>query len=252
MTSSAPTVVSALAREVAAGNPGQPLVTFYDGATGERVELSAITFDNWVNKIANLLSDELMVEHGETIRVDLPTHWQTTVTLLGAWTAGLCLSLGEPATDAAISLVGPAALADASSVPGQPLACSLRPLGEAFLEELPLGWLDFAKEVPSQPDLLIAAPAAGPDDVAVEGIAQPFTHRELVERGLATAAELGLAAGGRLITDANPATETGLLTALVAPLVIGGSVVLAVNCDPARRAAIADQERVTAAMWQDA
>ncbi|MCG8153839.1 TIGR03089 family protein, partial [Pimelobacter simplex] len=29
-------------------DPGKPLVTFYDHATGERVELSTTTWANWV------------------------------------------------------------------------------------------------------------------------------------------------------------------------------------------------------------
>ncbi|PBC79521.1 uncharacterized protein (TIGR03089 family) [Streptomyces sp. TLI_235] len=40
-------------------DPSRPLITFYDDSTGERVELSAKTFDNWVAKTANLLQDEL-------------------------------------------------------------------------------------------------------------------------------------------------------------------------------------------------
>ena len=34
----------------------QPLVTFYDDATGERTELSGITVGNWVAKTGNLLT----------------------------------------------------------------------------------------------------------------------------------------------------------------------------------------------------
>ncbi len=35
-------------------DPGQPLVTFYDDASGERVELSVTTYANWVAKAASL------------------------------------------------------------------------------------------------------------------------------------------------------------------------------------------------------
>ena len=37
----------------------RPLVTFYDDATGERVELSVTTYANWVAKTAGLVQDEL-------------------------------------------------------------------------------------------------------------------------------------------------------------------------------------------------
>src|SRR5262249_10238292 len=70
-------------------DPVRPLVTFYDDATGERIELSATTFGNWVAKTANLLVDELDAEPGDRIALDLPPHWQTAVWLFAAWSAGL-------------------------------------------------------------------------------------------------------------------------------------------------------------------
>ncbi len=41
-------------------DPTGPLLTWYDEAGGERVELSATTLDNWVAKTANLLDEELL------------------------------------------------------------------------------------------------------------------------------------------------------------------------------------------------
>jgi uncharacterized protein (TIGR03089 family) len=38
--------------------PGQPLVTFYDDSTGERIELSVTTYANWVAKASSLLRSE--------------------------------------------------------------------------------------------------------------------------------------------------------------------------------------------------
>jgi hypothetical protein len=46
-------------RDLRDRDPVRPLVTHYDDATGERVELSATTLENWVSKTANLLQDEL-------------------------------------------------------------------------------------------------------------------------------------------------------------------------------------------------
>ncbi len=66
----------------------RPLVTFYDDATGERVELSVVTYANWVAKTAGLLEDELMVERGGTVLVDLPTHWLGPVWLGALWSIG--------------------------------------------------------------------------------------------------------------------------------------------------------------------
>ena len=68
-----------------AADPGRPLVTFYDDATGERTELSVTTYANWVAKVASLLADELEVEHGSRLLVDLPAALARPVVLGAAW-----------------------------------------------------------------------------------------------------------------------------------------------------------------------
>jgi uncharacterized protein (TIGR03089 family) len=248
MSQHAPSVVSALADALAA-DPGRPLVTFYDGSTGERIELSVKTFDNWVSKIANLLTDELMLEPGDGVRVDLPTHWQSTVTLLGVWTAGLHVVFDAAPQEPAASVIGPSATEHADDVRGQAVACSLRPLGEAFVQPLPAGWLDFAVEVPSQPDLYVASAVIQPQDLAVVSASGHLSHGQLADRALETAGEFGLSAGGRLLTDFNPCEPRGMDVGLVAPLLAGCSVVLVTGCDEAARGSIAAQERVTVNAW---
>ena len=54
-----PALLARLLRE----DPGRPLVTYYDDATGERTELSVVTYSNWVSKNANLLLEELDTHH---------------------------------------------------------------------------------------------------------------------------------------------------------------------------------------------
>ncbi|NEB75744.1 TIGR03089 family protein, partial [Streptomyces sp. SID14478] len=58
---------AALLQAALAADPGRPLVTFYDDATGERVELSVATFANWVAKTANLLQGDLNAEPGDRV-----------------------------------------------------------------------------------------------------------------------------------------------------------------------------------------
>jgi hypothetical protein len=72
----------------------RPLVTWYDDATGERVELSVATAANWAAKTANLLSDEDV----EAVRLEPAGHWLAAVVALGAWTAGVAVDDdgGEP------------------------------------------------------------------------------------------------------------------------------------------------------------
>ncbi len=242
------TVVSALADAVRS-EPGRPLVTMYDDRTGERAELSAATFDNWVCKIANLLTAEWDLEPADLVQVSMPVHWQAMVSQLAVWTAGLTVTLdGEDAV--AASIVGPS-VPEAPPPGGLGLACSLRPLGQPFSTPPERGWLDFATEVPGQPDLLLLPRKITADDPALRDHERLVTHDDLVERGLATAAAIGLEPGGRLLTDHNPTTDPGIETALLAPLAVGGSVVLLVDSPPARRTTVAQQERTTCEAWTD-
>jgi uncharacterized protein (TIGR03089 family) len=233
---------AALARD-----PGRPLVTYYDGETGERVELSVKTFDNWVSKVANLLGDELMLGPGDAMWVDLPPHWLSTVVVVGAWTAGLTIvDVGQPVP---IAVVGPRAVESPPDAADTVLGVSLRPLGGAFVEPLPDGWLDFAREVPPQPDALLIAGTVTGDDLAVAAGSLSLSHSALVGVATARAAELELGPGGRLITDANPARPDELITALAAPLAVGGSVVLVAHTTAQQRETIAAQEGSTASCW---
>ncbi len=246
------TLVEALADTVRA-DPGRPLVTFYDEATGERVELSGVTFDNWVSKIANLYADELGIDPGDGCAVRLPTHWLAPAIVLGCWAAGLVLA--RPA-EAAVQVVGPAEVGHPDELDGAgvALACSLRPLGGRFTEPLPPGWLDFAVEVPSQPDALLDPRPAAPHGRAVSAAfagAAPGTHEAMVAAGRAAAERHGLASGGRLATDLGTADLNGLVTSVAAPLAVGGSLVLIVNADPDRRRQIATAERVTCVAWAE-
>ena len=85
------TFADVLARRLRA-DPGQPLVTYYDLGTGERVELSVTTYANWVAKTASLLAEEHDLERGQTLRVALRTHWLGPVFLGAAWAIGLTVT----------------------------------------------------------------------------------------------------------------------------------------------------------------
>jgi uncharacterized protein (TIGR03089 family) len=239
-----PTVLTLLA-DALARDPGRPLVTFYDGATGERVELSVRTFDNWVSKVANLLADDLMFEPGDSIAFDLPPHWQSMTLVVGAWTAGLRVVDGS----ATLTVVGPTAVAAGNAMSPPVLALSLRPMGGPFVEPLPAGWLDFAREAPPQPDALLVDLAISGETVAVTASDIDQTHSEIIQVGTYLADHLGMSSGGRLITDANPGQPDGLVPSVVVPLVTGGSVVLVVNASADDVASIEDQEGVTAQHW---
>jgi uncharacterized protein (TIGR03089 family) len=227
------TVLSDLVRR----DPGRPLVTFYDHATGERTELSVVTYANWVAKTASLLVEELDLERGQTVRIDLPVHWLGPVLLGAAWTVGLVVT---EADDADLVCCGPDTVTTWGEQAGARvvLATALHPLGRPFTDPLPAGVHDLGVEVWSQPDSFTAYDPPGPDDPATSAM----THAEMCEA--ATAGSL-LTDGGRLLSEANPASPSGLAS-FTEPLVRGGSVVLVAHPDPARVQETYDAERATA------
>ena len=66
---SAPTTLSgAILDPMLRADPVGPRITYYDDATGERIELSAVTLANWAAKTGNLLRDELGAGPGQPDR----------------------------------------------------------------------------------------------------------------------------------------------------------------------------------------
>ncbi|WP_028656571.1 TIGR03089 family protein [Nocardioides sp. J54] len=221
-------------------DPGQPLVTFYDHATGERVELSVTTWANWVAKAGSLLVDELGLERGDRLGIDLPPHWLGTVFLGAAWSAGLVVvPAPEPGgtPDLAAVVCGPDTVAAWAGQPGtEVLACALLPLGVRFTDPLPDGVHDVGVEIWSQPDAFIPwDPPTGDDPALDPGTTQAELWRE--------AAAGTLVGGGRLLSVANPVAEP--LT-FCEPLTQGGSLVLVARAEQQALEAACAAERATA------
>ncbi|RAJ62597.1 uncharacterized protein (TIGR03089 family) [Streptomyces sp. Amel2xB2] len=230
-------------------DPSRPLVTFYDDATGERVELSAATLANWTWKTANLLQDELATEPGDRLALLLPAHWQTAVWLLACSAAGVVADMhGDPA-GAALVVSGPDSLAAARSCGGERIALSLLPLGARFRER-PEGFLDYAAEVPGQGDRFMPYAPVGPDDpfLLPPGEEETLTGGAAVGRALADAEAMGLERGARVLSRRPYDTWDGLSAGLLAPLAVGGSVVLCRNSAALDASALgkrSEDERVT-------
>ncbi len=222
--------------------PGRPLLTFYDHATDERVELSVTTYANWVAKAAGLLTDVADLERGMSLRVDLPPHWLSPVFLGAAWSVGLVITTAD---DPDAVVCGPDSLdawvPRAAAIPV--LACSLRPLGVRFAEPLPAGVLDVGVEIWSQPDGWSAWDPPTDDDRATDTL----TQRQLFPSSTDLTAAVGssLTDGGRLLSVADPASPPGMAT-FTEPLARGGSLVLVRNPDPDRLDGVYDAERATA------
>jgi uncharacterized protein (TIGR03089 family) len=231
-----------LARQLR-GDSSRPFITFYDDGTGERVELSVTTYANWVAKAASLLAEEHDLERGQTLCVDLPAHWLGPVFLGAAWAVGLVVTAPDDGTPDAV-VCGPDGLGRwtpyADGIPV--LACSLLPLGVRFRDPLPPGVHDVGVEVWSQPDAFTPWDPPGADDLATGpsygGATQGETWRTAAAGSLLTD-------GGRLLTEANPASPPGLAT-FTEPLVRDGSLVLVAHAGLGRLETTYAAERATA------
>ena len=193
-------------------DPGQPFVTFYDDSTGERTELSVKTWANWVSKTANLFADELMLDPGDDLRVDLPPHWLGTVFLGASLCCGLSLDDTAP-----VAIVGPDGLT--GSLASTTMACALHPFATRFTEPLPPGVLDHG------------VLWAGQSDV--------FSPTEPTELGAVVADDR------RVITDLDPLSDDGRLL-LVGLLAGSGSLVLLRAVADSEWPARSQSERATA------
>jgi uncharacterized protein (TIGR03089 family) len=233
------TTFAAVLDRLLRGDPGRPLVTFYDHASGERTELSVTTYANWVAKTAGLLMDEYDLERGQMIRIDLPVHWLGPIFLGAAWSVGLAVTHGD---EADVYVCGPDGLARwAEQAEAERdavvLASALHPLGSRFDRPLPPGVHDYGAEVWSQPDAWVALDPPAPDDLA-------FGEATQEELWAAAAAGDVLADGARVLTEENPASPSGL-PSFTEPLVRGGSLVLVANADRGRLDATYAAERAT-------
>jgi uncharacterized protein (TIGR03089 family) len=173
-----------------------PFLTYYDDATGERIEVSALTTANWVAKTANLLVDEYDVESGETVAIGLPPHWLGVVWALSTWSVGAALTSGT----GTLAITGPDFAVRGSR---ETVASALLPLGGRFREPLPDGIHDYGAEVYNHPDVFVPFDPPTPSTPAYDdlthddliGTAEPVTDRILVTQDLTTRAGVGLLVG---------------------------------------------------------
>ena len=216
----------------------RPVVTFYDDASGERVELSALTYANWVAKTAGLLQDELGLERGGRLLVDLPPHWLGPVWLGAAWSVGLAVTDDPASRPVDVVVTGPERLEEHAGGSAPVVALSLLPMAARSRSPLPSGVLDYGVVVWGQPDAFHADDPPTGEDAAWDVAGTVLTQREVLTGSAA-------APGTRLLTAANPCSREGLAT-LVGPLGAGGGTVWVRHPDPARWAHKAEVERATA------
>jgi uncharacterized protein (TIGR03089 family) len=208
----------------------RPLITFYDDATGERVELSATTTANWAAKAANLLREECDVEPGTPVAVLLPAHWQTAAVLLAAWWCGAEVVAEPTEAEWVLCDADRVDLALAAAPAGGVVALSLDAFGKG-LHGLPAGGDDFAPWAPVPDD----APALAGATVA-----------EVLATARTRATALGLTRSDRVLSTLEWTTMEGLVDGLLAVLAAEASLVQVRHPDAAALERRATTERTTA------
>jgi uncharacterized protein (TIGR03089 family) len=218
----------------------RPVLTYYDDATGERVELTVADLGSWAARTAALLRDGCGLAAGDRVAVLLPPHWQTAAVLLGAWSAGIAVTFRPWATaglppigagdDDPLDAVFVSRARSHSwleSVPQAPhrFVLGLGPQG-APLDVVPDGWQDYLVEVGRYPDVPPAYQAIRPTDPASPD-GTSYQQWATIADGIA--ATLDLRAGDRLLV--NVADHEQPVEWLLAPLAVGASIVLCANLD---------------------
>jgi uncharacterized protein (TIGR03089 family) len=234
------TLTAALLDPLRSGpDAARPLLTYYDDATGERIELSAVTTANWAAKAANLLREECDVEPGTRVALLLPAHWQTAAVLLAAWWCGAHLVVDPAEADWILCDADRLDLALAADPAGGVVALSLDAFGKG-VPGLPAGVVDFATEVRLQPDEFVPWQPVPAEAPAIDGA----SVAEVLAAARATAAEHHLTGASRVLSTLDW-SGPGLTTGLLAVLVAGASLVQVRNPDPAKLDHKAETERAT-------
>jgi uncharacterized protein (TIGR03089 family) len=231
--------VDGLFGQLVAADPARPLLTWYDDGTGERIELSGATLENWVAKTANLIVDGCGLGLGDRATAPLPPHWQTAAVLLGCWSAGLAVA-DTPVPADVLFATAETAAAD-GPLAGERFALGLAPLG-APLGEAPDGFSDYVVEVRVHGDQFVPYRRLAPDDPARHG-PTALTHGELCAAAAHRAEVLGIGPGARVLIDV--AHHPDPLDWLLAPLAAGATTVLCGRLNPTAVADRAAAEKVT-------
>ncbi len=209
--------------ELLVADSATPRVTCYDdepGITrGERVELSARVFANWVSKAANALQDEWDVEPGGVVRLDLRPHWRSLYWAFAVWSVGATVDLvgADEAPDLVVTDEP-----DGLPGPGTPaVLVSRAALARRADAPVPAHVLDEAAQLATFPDAF--TPYAEPDgaDLALVAEGVRLTYADLVDAALAAAPGLE---GAR--AEALTPTSSSLLTAALAAWARAGSLVV--------------------------
>jgi len=221
-----------------ASDPAGPRITYYDDASGERIELSTATLVNWAAKTGNLLRDEMGAGPSSRVAVLLPAHWQTAAVLFGIWWIGAeVVTAGE--ADVALCTADRLAEADDAVGVGEIAVLSLDPFGKP-VPDLPVGLTDYATAVRVHGDQISPERAPG---TALDG----RSVTDVLTQAQASAGAQGLTAKDRVLSSRRWGTADDMIVNLLAVFTAGASLVQVANPD----AALLDRRRQTEKVTRD-
>lgn len=221
----------------------RPRLTAYDdtpAAAGERIELSARVFANWVAKAANALQEEWDVGPGSRVHVALPPHWRLAYWAYAVWLVGGTLVL-TPATgsgDAQVTVSDDPEVLEAAE--GDTVLVTLAALARRSPVPVPSGALDEAASLATYADRFDAWLSPADTDPALVDVPGDTAYATLVAD--ATTAD-EIPAGARIHTTTSDPTT--FVRQLLAAWSVGGSVVLSRGAEGRDLAARLASEGVT-------
>ena len=222
-----------------AADPVGPRITYYDDATGERIELSTVTLANWAAKTGNLLRDELGVGPGSRVAVLLPAHWQTAAVLFGIWWIGAEVVLTGLQEGADIALCTGDRLPEADDAvgTGEVAVLSLDPFGKPAAD-LPVGVTDYATSVRAHGDKIVEERVPGPvvDGRSVDDVLAAARNAAVAQ---------GLTSADRVMSTATWDTAEAMGDNMLAVFAAGASLVQVANHDPSAMQRRRETEKVT-------
>jgi uncharacterized protein (TIGR03089 family) len=215
-----------------------PRITYYDDATGERIELSTVTLANWAAKTGNLLRDELGASAGSRVAILLPPHWQTLGVLLGVWFIGAEVVLGQDGCDVACCTADRLDDADAAvGQAGEVVVLSLDAFGRP-VPDLPFGVTDYATSVRAHGDQITAERHPG---AALNG----RSVADVLAAAASSVTTQGLTAARRALSSKAWSTADEVIDNVLSVLVAGGSLVQVAHPDPEAMARRISSEKIT-------
>lgn len=232
-----------------------PQLTWY-GHDG-RIELSGDVLTNWINKTTNLLVEDIAIDPGETVRIDLPPHWRTLVWQCATLLAGGALDFTPPAHQPphlarVIATNRPDEIA-AVSPQSEIYAVSLAPLARTFGAPLPPHVIDAGPAVMGNSDALGYVPPIAPNSPALYTSSTTITHEGLHDWVNGTLSAPHTPPARRYLAVSPDTTTLDVLRSALQTWLNGGSIVLTdpvttaeLHADPVRKERILTSENVTA------